>query len=156
MLDRSVTWLAWFGVLGSACSQTPEAAAPSNAPAADAPAPSATVPAEGTAPSSATSPAGSTMPAEPAPVGAGVTPGPAGATCGGIAGLRCQDGLFCDYPPSAHCGAADQAGTCQPKPQMCTKIYKPVCGCDDKTHGNACDAHGAGVSIASEGECGKH
>jgi hypothetical protein len=36
---------------------------------------------------------------------------------------------------------------------MCTKIYKPVCGCDRKTHGSSCTAAAAGVSVLSDGEC---
>jgi len=75
--------------------------------------------------------------------------------CGGIAGFRCGDGLFCDFPTEAHCGAADQTGTCQPKPGACTRIYKPVCGCDDRTYPTACVAKAAGISVATEGECPK-
>src|SRR5690606_37066848 len=60
---------------------------------------------------------------------------------------------FCDYPSSAQCGAADQTGTCQVKPEVCADIYAPVCGCDDKTYGNECEAHGAGVSVAKSGAC---
>ena len=147
MLDRRLSWSVGCGALGIvACSHPPAAPAPGAAPAAQ----------SAPLPGAASSAAGSTAPADPAPVGAGTPPGPAGATCGGLAGLRCQDGLFCDYPLSAHCGAADQSGTCQPKPEMCTRIYKAVCGCDDKTYGNACEAQSAGVSLASEGECGKH
>jgi hypothetical protein len=75
--------------------------------------------------------------------------------CGGIAGVQCTDaGEYCQFAPEAQCGAADQSGTCQPKPEVCTEQYDPVCGCDGQTYGNACQAAAAGVSVASAGECG--
>jgi hypothetical protein len=77
----------------------------------------------------------------------------AGGSCGGLTGKGCPKNQYCDYAPDASCGAADQTGTCKDKPQACDAIYKPVCGCDDKTYGNDCEAHMAGVSIISEGEC---
>lgn len=73
--------------------------------------------------------------------------------CGGLAGLACADGQFCNYAPEAICGAADQMGTCTPTPQFCTEQFQPVCGCDDQTYGNACAANAAGVSVISEGAC---
>ena len=76
-----------------------------------------------------------------------------GTTCGGLQGLECADGEFCDFAPNAMCGAADQTGNCATIPDGCTKEYVPVCGCDDKTYGNACDAHAHGVAVASDGEC---
>jgi hypothetical protein len=77
-----------------------------------------------------------------------------GEVCGGFAGLACAAGEYCDYPAEALCGAADATGVCKAKPEACTEQYDPVCGCDDVTYGNACAAQAAGVSVASEGECG--
>jgi Kazal-type serine protease inhibitor domain len=73
--------------------------------------------------------------------------------CGGLQGLDCADDEYCNFPPSAQCGAADQTGRCEPKPEGCNKILAPVCGCDDTTYGNACMAAMAGVSVAAVGEC---
>ncbi len=81
------------------------------------------------------------------------TGNPAGKTCGGLLGTSCAAGLFCDFPSDARCGAGDQTGLCKAKPEACTEQYAPVCGCDGMTYGNACTAQGAGVSVASEGEC---
>ena len=73
--------------------------------------------------------------------------------CGGIAGLTCPAGQFCDWAQGDICGAADALGTCQPIPEACTQEVAEVCGCDNQTYSNACEANNAGVSVASDGAC---
>ena len=77
-----------------------------------------------------------------------------GQTCGGMAGVQCgKPGEFCDIPEANMCGAADGGGVCTPKPEACTREYRPVCGCGDVTYPNACTAAADGVSVAYRGEC---
>jgi hypothetical protein len=79
--------------------------------------------------------------------------GPEIRQCGGLAGLQCAEGEFCDFDIGAMCGAADQLGTCKSVPELCATVIDPVCGCDGATHNNACEANRAGVSVATSGAC---
>ena len=35
----------------------------------------------------------------------------------------------------------------------CTEEYMPVCGCDDITYGNSCEASNNGILLWDEGPC---
>jgi hypothetical protein len=60
-----------------------------------------------------------------------------GEVCGGIVGIACDMGLYCDYP-AGKCEVADLSGRCETAPEMCTARYEPVCSCEGKEFGNDC------------------
>jgi hypothetical protein len=70
-----------------------------------------------------------------------------------IASSACDDGLYCALTPDMACSILDQGGSCQPVPEACDTNYDPVCGCDNETYGNACEAALAEAGIAGIGEC---
>ena len=86
---------------------------------------------------------------------AGVRPLRKGAC--GMEGKACKTNAdcgsteFCEFKAGT-CGD-NGAGKCMVKPEVCTEIFKPVCGCDNSTYGNDCQRQAAGVSLKSEGEC---
>lgn len=64
---------------------------------------------------------------------------------------ECEPEQFCAKEP----GDCEGDGTCATRPEICTQQWDPVCGCDDQTYGNACDAAANGENVAYEGECGE-
>lgn len=83
-------------------------------------------------------------------------PHPSGKMCGGIAAFPCGADDYCHIDEGKCLTIADVSGICAPKPQMCSMIYAPVCGCDGKTYSSSCVAASHGVSVATKGECKAH
>jgi hypothetical protein len=76
-----------------------------------------------------------------------------GQACGGIAGIACSDGLWCDPTPANACSGADLMGSCKDPGFLCSQIYLPVCGCDGKTYSNDCVRVQSRAQLAHDGAC---
>jgi hypothetical protein len=75
-----------------------------------------------------------------------------GKQCGGFPGIPCDAGLFCQKKAGS-CSIIDMSGTCVRVPRFCTRIYRPVCGCDNKTYSNDCERQVAMASKLHNGKC---
>jgi hypothetical protein len=71
--------------------------------------------------------------------------------CGGLAGIGCPTGFFCEYP--AGMCANDGFGLCVRLPDTCGHDWAPVCGCDQKTYADDCLRRRAGVPLLHDGAC---
>jgi len=69
--------------------------------------------------------------------------------------IDCQDNAEC--PDSAFCAfekTPGSVGACQPRDQECPNDNPDfVCGFDNQTYGNACEAAAAGANVLSQGAC---
>jgi hypothetical protein len=75
-----------------------------------------------------------------------------GQKCGGFVGITCGPHEFCQLPTGV-CFTPDIQGRCARVPEICNKIYLPVCGCNGVTYGNDCEREMARVSKRHNGRC---
>ena len=62
----------------------------------------------------------------------------------------CGESSYCFFEYGL---CSSEEGVCAQRPEVCTNIWDPVCGCDGVTYSNACLAAMAGVSVDYAGEC---
>lgn len=79
-------------------------------------------------------------------------PAAEGQRCGGIAGLRCAPGLWCEIK-AGQCGRSDGGGRCVRPTDICTRDYRPVCGCNGETYANDCTRRARRVALRHKGTC---
>jgi hypothetical protein len=72
------------------------------------------------------------------------------ATC--TSSEDCAKDEFCSIADGA-CLTAKSIGFCKPRPETCTLVSTPVCGCDGQNYANACEATKQGASVAGTGAC---
>jgi hypothetical protein len=75
-----------------------------------------------------------------------------GERCGGIAGMQCDQGLWCETA-AGQCRTANASGTCVRAADICYQLFQPVCGCDGKTYSNDCDRRRARTAKNHDGGC---
>jgi hypothetical protein len=73
--------------------------------------------------------------------------------CDGPLKLPCATGQYCNAIATSRCPGPRQIGVCAAKPQVCSDLFAPVCGCDDHTYPNACNAAAVGVAVVHDGAC---
>lgn len=61
----------------------------------------------------------------------------------------CFDTQYCDQGEVC----ARSTGTCKERPQLCSPVFMPVCGCDGADYSSVCDANAAGVQVSAEQPC---
>lgn len=72
--------------------------------------------------------------------------------CAGPDDWACAEDAVC-LPVAGGCPGPEVYGLCVPAPRRCFPISNPVCGCDDNSYANVCEALRAGTALQHQGEC---
>ncbi|MFO0755656.1 MAG: Kazal-type serine protease inhibitor domain-containing protein [Byssovorax sp.] len=86
-------------------------------------------------------------------LGGALLPLPTGCQSTCTSSSECDSSEYCSIQTAA-CLTPRSLGFCKVRPDACTDVLSPVCGCDGKTYANACEAARAGFSAAANGQCG--
>jgi len=71
--------------------------------------------------------------------------------CGGVEKLSCPSTMYCEI--GIECGGSHGKGICKGKPEICTAEVNEVCGCDNQTYSNMCNANMVGITVKHSGKC---
>jgi Kazal-type serine protease inhibitor domain len=75
-----------------------------------------------------------------------------GEQCGGVAGIQCDSGQWCELGPG-QCNIFDTFGSCVIQRLSCPRDNRPECGCDGRTYANECERRRNRVAKDHDGEC---
>lgn len=73
--------------------------------------------------------------------------------CEGPLHLTCAKSQYCSATGRSHCPGPKNVGICATRPDLCTDLFDPVCGCDGETYSNSCFAAAVGVAVDHSGAC---
>jgi hypothetical protein len=65
----------------------------------------------------------------------------------------CGTDEYRDYEANSCGDKEDDGGACVARPEACADVGDPVCACDGKTYGNACEAQRAGQDESIRMDC---